>query len=334
MRTIAVINAKGGCGKTTVAINLAASFAAAGLQTLLVDLDTQSHCAAGLAVPESCIENDISQVLPRPDDVRINDVVWQVASRLDLAPALPRLALAEQKIATQPDRETRLVRALARTGTRYEICVVDCPPNLGLMTCNALRAADEVLMPTDMGFFALRSLMQQAPVLQRIADRAGHAPSFRILPNMVDAKSKAMPLVLAELKHQFGACVWEEMGVAADDRVRQASGLGQSVLDLSGTCAVAKRFVQLSKALTERTHKVQRLVQALQADPRVEPLILAHAPAVPAAPSRVPKPDPAPPQTPARPATTGMDRLADLLKRAQALTGRHREPALAAAQAK
>lgn len=332
MRTIAVINAKGGTGKTTVAINLASAFASAGHQTLLVDLDTQSHCAAGLAVPDNCIENDISQALARPDDVRLADVVWQVGSRLDLAPALPRLAFEEQKISAQPDRETRLVRALARTGTHYEFCVVDCPPSLGLMTCNALRAADEVVMPVECGFFSLRSVSQQAPMLQRIADRAGHAPSFRILPNMMDGKCKTTARVLEELKRRFGACVWEEMAIVADDRLRQAAGLGQPVGQLSATCAVAKRFVQLSKELSFHTRKPLRIVQAMQAEPAVDSMMVTLPASVVSPPQRPAKPEPVVPPGPR--SVSGMDRLSDLLKRAQALTGRHREPVMAAARVK
>src|ERR1044071_8145334 len=113
VRTIAIINQKGGCGKTTVSINLAAVLAALGHKTLLVDMDPQSHCALGLAVPESRVERSIADVLlsPRPEIFDQQGLVWQVSNRLDLTPSTTQLAGVEQRLVSASDRDLRLAKA-------------------------------------------------------------------------------------------------------------------------------------------------------------------------------------------------------------------------------
>ncbi|MFT3785829.1 MAG: AAA family ATPase [Tepidisphaeraceae bacterium] len=148
MRTIAIINQKGGCGKTTTAINLAACLARMGQKTLLLDMDPQGHCAVGLAVPEEQIERSILDVLIEPQDqghyglgkpAQLNEVVWQIATDFDLAPSNIRLSAFEQLFAGRPGREDRLAKALATVQDNYAWCIIDCPPSVGLITFNALR---------------------------------------------------------------------------------------------------------------------------------------------------------------------------------------------------
>src|SRR5690349_1722925 len=150
MRTIAIINQKGGCGKTTTSINLAACMARLGHKTLLVDMDPQGHCGVGLAVPEDQIERTILDALIEERDgrpARVSEVVWQIASDFDLAPSDIRLAAFEQMFSGRPGREDRLLVALSKIGASYEWCIIDCPPSVGLLTFNALRACDEVIVP-------------------------------------------------------------------------------------------------------------------------------------------------------------------------------------------
>src|SRR5512146_2082112 len=131
MRVIAVANQKGGVGKTTVAINLSACLAKTGNRTLLVDMDPQSHCAVGLAVPEDQIEQSIVEVL-MPDEcgksVHIPEVTWEISSRLELAPSRLDLAAFEPRMAEAPDRDARLLMALHRAADQYDYVIVDCPP--------------------------------------------------------------------------------------------------------------------------------------------------------------------------------------------------------------
>ncbi len=157
MRTIAIINQKGGCGKTTTSINLAACLARLGQKSLLVDFDPQGHCGVGLAVPEDQIERTILDTLIEERDGRVSkvgEIVWQIASNFDLAPSNIRLAAFEQIFAGRPGRDDRLRAALAPVGGNYDWCIIDCPPSVGLLTFNALRACDEVIVPVETGFSA------------------------------------------------------------------------------------------------------------------------------------------------------------------------------------
>src|SRR5262245_44838336 len=130
MRIIAIANQKGGCGKTTVAINLAASLAREGQRTLLVDLDPQGHCALGLAVPEEQIQHSVVDLLLNPDS-DFDRARWQISSNFDLMPSKTDLAQLERRLAAEDDRDQRLMRVLASQAMRYDIVIIDTPPNIG-----------------------------------------------------------------------------------------------------------------------------------------------------------------------------------------------------------
>ena len=155
MRTIAVVNQKGGVGKTTVSINLASALAEQDHKTLLVDMDPQSHCAVGLAVPEEQIEQSIYDVLisfSREEPMRVGEILWEVSDKLELAPASIDLSAFEQQMAGVPDSELCLKKVLDAVKDQYEYVIVDCPPAVGLLTFNALRAATDVIVPVETGY--------------------------------------------------------------------------------------------------------------------------------------------------------------------------------------
>src|SRR5882757_4147529 len=142
MRTVAIINQKGGCGKTTTSINLAACLARLGQKTLLVDMDPQGHCGVGLAVPEDQIERTVLDALIEERDgkpAKLEEIVWQIATDFDLAPSNIKLAAFEQMFAGRPGREDRLLSTIQSFKNHYGWCIIDCPPSVGLITFNALR---------------------------------------------------------------------------------------------------------------------------------------------------------------------------------------------------
>ena len=175
MRTIAIVNQKGGCGKTTVSINLASAFAELGKRTLLVDMDPQSHCAVGLAVPEDQIEQSIYDVLisrSRNEPIRVTEIMWQIGDRLELAPASIDLSAFEQQMAGIGERECALKLVLDEIKDEFDYCVVDCPPAVGLLTFNALRASSDVIVPVETGYFALHGLSRQLETLSILCERS------------------------------------------------------------------------------------------------------------------------------------------------------------------
>src|SRR5512145_2519844 len=136
MRTIAIVNQKGGCGKTTIAINLASTLSARGLRTLLVDMDPQSHCAVGLAVPEEQIEQSIYDLLishARGEPTKLSEILWQISEGFELAPSSIDLAAFDQQMVGMADRENSLKKVLATVNKEYDYVVIDCPPSVNLL---------------------------------------------------------------------------------------------------------------------------------------------------------------------------------------------------------
>src|SRR5688572_18104919 len=206
MRTIAIINQKGGCGKTTTSINLAACLARLGHRTLLLDMDPQGHCGVGLAVPEEQIERTVYDCLIEEGDgkvAKVSDIVWQIASNFDLAPANIKLAAFEQVFAGRVGREDRLLNALESVQDQYEWCIVDCPPSVGLITFNALRACDEVIVPVETGFFSLHGLTKMMETLEVLRERCEKEIQVRVLPTQYDTRTKLAREVLSELRGKF-----------------------------------------------------------------------------------------------------------------------------------
>ena len=193
MRTIAIINQKGGCGKTTVSINLASSLAARGHKTLLVDMDPQSHCAVGLAVPEEQIEQSVYDVLishARNDPIRLSEVLWQISETFELAPASIDQAAFDQQMNGTADRETCLKKVLEKVNREYEYVIVDCPPSVGLLTFNAIRAATDIIVPVEMGYFSLHGLSKQLETLNVLCKQCSQQVNVMVLASMYDIRTK------------------------------------------------------------------------------------------------------------------------------------------------
>lgn len=263
MRTFAVINQKGGCGKTTTAINLAAALAELGKKTLLVDMDPQGHCGLGLAVPENQIDRSIADALLHDNhkSFDFNDLLWQISGKLDLVPATTSLAAAEIRLADKSDRDLRLARALATVADQYDLCVIDCPPSLGLLTFNALRAAGEVIIPVDTGYFALSGSIKQAAALQMLADRCGHQVAFHVLPTMYDVRTRMAREIIAELRKHFGDRVLETT-INFNAKLKEAASFGQPIHEYDPGSRGASDFDMLARDLLARSPKPRRFQSA------------------------------------------------------------------------
>jgi chromosome partitioning protein len=257
MRTIAIINQKGGCGKTTTSINLAACLARLGQKTLLVDMDPQGHCGTGLAVPEEQIERTIYDALLEPSDgkdavggrpAKVAEVVWQIASDFDLAPSNIRLSAFEQVFAGRPGREDRLSLALAGVKSTYQWCIVDCPPSVGLITFNALKAADEVVVPVETGYFSLHGLAKMMETLEVMRERSGRDVTIRVLPTLYDTRTKLAREVLSELKAKFRDHLMEST-VNFNTKLKEAASFGQPITEYDPGSRGYKDFVNLAREL-------------------------------------------------------------------------------------
>ena len=232
LRTIAIINQKGGCGKTTVSINLAAVLAGKGHKCLLVDMDPQAHCAIGLAVPDGQIKQSMRDMFRAGlnGSLAFGDIVWQISKNLDLAPSTMSLAAVEQELAGAADKDRRLLQLLCTIEDQYEFCVIDCPPSIGLLTFNALRAADEIIVPVETGYFALQGSTKQEATIEMLARRFGHIVRFRVLPTMYDVRTKLAREILAELRRHFGHKLLPVV-VHFNSKLKEAASFGQPITE-------------------------------------------------------------------------------------------------------
>jgi chromosome partitioning protein len=260
MRTIAIVNQKGGCGKTTVSINVASALADAGKRVLLVDMDAQSHCAVGLAVPEQQIEQSIYDVLisrSRNEPIKLTEILWQINDRLELAPASIDLSAYEQQMAGVPERELCLKEALHEVRADYDFAIVDCPPAVGLLTFSALRAATDVIVPVETGYFALHGLSKQLDTLSILCKRCSQHVDVRVVASMYDIRTKMAREILAELRTHFGDRMFKTV-VNFNTKIKEASSFGQPVGEYDPTSKGRKDFSALAEEILGSHEKQQR----------------------------------------------------------------------------
>ena len=260
MRTIAVVNQKGGCGKTTVSINLASALAQAGKRVLLVDMDPQSHCAVGLAVPEEQIEQSIYDVLiskSRNEPMRLTEILWQISSGLELAPASIDLSAFEQQMAGIAEREGCLKDVLDEVKDDYDYAIVDCPPAVSLLTFNALRAASDVLVPVETGYFALHGLSKQLETLSILCKRCSQQVDVKVLASMYDIRTKVAREILAELRSHFGDKMLRAI-INFNTKIKEASSFGQPISEYDAASKGQKDFEGLAREIIGAEAKQQR----------------------------------------------------------------------------
>ena len=247
-KVLAIANQKGGCGKTTVAINLSACLSMQGKRTLLVDMDPQGHCGLGLAVPEEQVEQSIYDVLSRSDDTPVNmeKVIWQIGKNFDLAPASLELAAFEQQFAGMPGREMRLKNVLDSVADKYDYCVIDCPPAVSLLTFNALRAANAVIIPVETGYFSVHGLKKQLETLEMLKKQCGQELTIKVVANLYDVRTKLGREMLGEMRKQFGHLMFQTY-VNFNIKIKEGSSLGQAISEYDSSRMGFKDFSKLAQ---------------------------------------------------------------------------------------
>jgi len=260
MRTIAVVNQKGGCGKTTVSINLASALAELGRKTLLVDMDPQSHCAVGLAVPEDQIEESIYDVListSRNEPIRLAEILWQISDKLELAPASIDLSAFEPQMAGIAERECCLKNVLREMKDEYDYVIIDCPPAVGLLTFNALRAATDAIVPVETGYFALHGLSRQLETLSILCKRCSQQVDVRVLASMYDIRTKMAREILAELRSHFADKMFKTV-VNFNTKIKEASSFGQPICEYDSASKGQRDFRALAEEIIDSQARQQR----------------------------------------------------------------------------
>ena len=206
MRTIAIVNQKGGCGKTTTAINLAAFLALADRKTLLVDMDPQGHSTLGLLPNAGQISRTMYDVFVRHvngRDLSIRDVVQSVHRNLDVAPADILLSAVPEELAGLPNRQNILTEVLDGVRDHYDYVLVDCPPHVGLLTFNALSACAEAIVPLDPSIFSLHGIGKLLETFDVLAKNTGHAIEFHALVTLYSGRSQFARDVVEDIRRHL-----------------------------------------------------------------------------------------------------------------------------------
>ena len=250
MATIAIANQKGGVGKTTSAINIATAMAAIGWRTLLVDLDPQGNASTGLGVGAG--ERDYSSYDLLVEGAPLGDcVVATQIPGLDLVPATVDLSGAEVELVNVEDRSTRLRQALA-AGPHYDVVFIDCPPSLGLLTLNALIAADTLLVPLQCEFFALEGLSQLLQTVETVQQRFN--PDLGIVGvalTMFDRRNRLTDQVSDDVRDCLGDLVFETV-IPRNVRLSEAPSHGLPALVYDHRCLGSRAYMSLARELIGR----------------------------------------------------------------------------------
>ncbi|MDD5596164.1 MAG: ParA family protein, partial [Candidatus Omnitrophica bacterium] len=246
-RIIAIANQKGGCGKTTTAINLAACLASNNRRVLLVDLDPQAHATSGLNIKSDLsIYNVLSKLTNKK--VRINEIIKNVGSNFDIAPSSIVLGTLEQELAGEISRESRLWDVLNNFDAHYDYVLIDCPPNLGILTINALRASNEIIVPVEASRFSLEGLSQLTEVINLVRDRLNHQVNYQVLVTNFDSRLRHSFKILDRIRTDFKGKLFSNM-IHVNVKLKEAQSEGMTVLGYDKYCRGTKDYYSLSREI-------------------------------------------------------------------------------------
>jgi chromosome partitioning protein len=266
MKTISIANQKGGCGKTTTAINLSSAIAVSGKNVLLIDLDPQAHATYGLGVANQTADKTIYNVLTDNSERRrpLSDCIFNVTKNLDIIPSSILLSTIEQELKDKEDAVSKLHGILASSSLNYDYAIIDCPPSLGFLTFNALRAADVVLVPIDMSAFSLMGVAKLLGMLELIKVKINHSPRVNAVATIFDRRTKYSQTMLDEITALFKDQMLQTV-IRLNVALKKAASKGISVIQFDCESNGAIDHLALAKEIT-RYDEESDAVKKVEAD--------------------------------------------------------------------
>ena len=250
-KILAIINQKGGVGKSTTAINLSAALGERGKQVLLVDLDPQGNTTSGFAIDKGQIKHCIYDVLLNDAPIE-QAIIPDVCEGVDLVPSTINLAGAEVELVSEIARENRLKDAVGAMRGKYDYVFIDCPPSLGLLTVNALVAADKLLIPIQCEFYALEGVTKLLDSMKRVKSRLNPALDiYGILLTMYDSRTTLSKQVAAEVRNYFGKTVFDTI-IPRTVKLSEAPSYGMPITIYDPTCKGALSYSELAEEVIKR----------------------------------------------------------------------------------
>lgn len=247
MKIITIANQKGGCGKTTTAINLVAALSANGRRTLLIDLDPQAHATLGLnRDDQNSLYNVISRLTPRK--LSIKDIIQNVDNNFDIVPSNILVGTLEQELADEIGREMKMVGILDGLKGVYDYIIIDCPPSLGFLTVNAIRASHQVIIPVETSRFSVQGVDHLMDIINLIHDRLNHHVEPKVLVTMFDSRLRHSFSMLTKIKDKFSDMLLDTI-VHVNVKLKESAVMGKTVLSYDKYCRGAKDYHSLAKEL-------------------------------------------------------------------------------------
>ena len=279
MRIIAIVNQKGGCGKTTTTVNLAGALAADGHRVLIVDMDPQAHATLAVGLEPDDLEMNLYEVLVEPAGAsRLDAVIVDVTDQIDIAPSSIVLSALEQKLATERHdaRTERLAAALDTLPPLYDYVLIDCPPNVGLLTFNALRAANEVIIPLETSFFAIDGVQKLLETISLLSDRIGHELHVRVLPTLYDGRTRYARQTLGDIRELFKELCFDSV-IRLNVKLREAARQGLPISLYAPSANGALDYASVALELdASPPDQLPRRPDHLEEAPEVDPVAEAR----------------------------------------------------------
>lgn len=274
MRKMALVNQKGGCGKTTTAVNLASCLAEKGRKVLLIDLDPQGHAGLALGLEPDHMEESIYEVLSGKMTSR--DAIKTLGKNLDAIFSNVVLSAFEQVMAGVPERELRLAAGLRDIEEDYDYLILDCPPSVGLLTFNALMACDEAIIPVDSSSFSVQGLAKLLETIRLIEKKAGHGLTFKILATNMDRRTNFSNRVVETLRAEFPKNCFKT-GINTCTRLREAAAAGKPITAYDRHSAAFLDYERLMKEILRQEKKMKARSFALKSLVKAKKTVKASA---------------------------------------------------------